>query len=80
MISDKVNVFCPIGGVENISFNKVPWGRWWGGRILGLWWRRGKLFIKEVFRRPLLPDDREPIDTIEGLRGNGCKREENGFV
>ena len=28
LIPDKGNVFFPIVGVENTSFNRVPWGRW----------------------------------------------------
>ena len=39
LITDKRNFFCPVGGVENASLNRVPWGRWWGGRILDIWWR-----------------------------------------
>ena len=70
IIHDKGNVFCSIGGVENTSFNRVPWGRWWGGRILDIWWRRGRLFVKEAFSRTLLPDNREPLGIMEVLPGN----------
>ena len=57
LIPDKGNFFCSIGGVEKNGFNRVPWGRWWGGRIMDLWWGRGRLFVKEAFSWPLLPDD-----------------------
>ena len=46
LIPDKGNVFFPIGGVENTSLNRVPWGRYWGGQILDLWWGRGRLFVE----------------------------------
>ena len=49
MITYKGNIFFPVGGVENASLNRVPWGIWWGGQILDLWWRRGGLFVKEAF-------------------------------
>ena len=80
MITDKGNVFCPIGSFENASLNRVPWGRWWGGRILGLWWSRGRLFFKEAFIWPLLLDGREPLGKMKGLPSNGYVIEQNGFV
>ena len=49
LIPEKGNVFYPILGVENTSFNRSPWGRWWVGRNLDLWWSRGRLFVKEAF-------------------------------
>ena len=36
LIPDNGNVFYVIGGVENVSLNRFPWGRWWGGQILDL--------------------------------------------
>ena len=80
LIPDKGNVFYPIGGVENASLNRVPWGRWRGGRVLYLWLMRVRLFVKEAFRWPLLPDDHGPLGTMEGLPGNGRAREEKGLV
>ena len=74
LISDKGNVLFPIGGVENASLDRVPWGRWWGGQILYLWWRRGRIFIKEAFSWPLLPDDRETIGTMECIPSTGRVR------
>ena len=44
---------------------------------MDLWWRRGRLFVKEAFRYTLLPDDHEPLVTIEVISGNGCGIEEN---
>ena len=80
LITDNDNVLCPIGGVENTIFDRVPWGRWWGGRILYLWWRGGEIFFKESFSWPLLLEDCKHIVTIEGLHGNVRGREENGFL
>ena len=80
LISDKGNIFFPIGGVENTSFNKVLWGRWLGGKIMDIWGRRGRLFVKEEFRWPLLLDNLKPLSTMEGLPVKICGREENGFV
>ena len=80
VILDKGNVFFPIGGVENTSFDTFPWDRWWGSRIMDIWWSRGRLFFKEDFSWPLPTDDREPLGTMEGLPGNVRGREENGFV
>ena len=80
LIPDKGNVLCPIGGVENAILNMVPWRRWWGGRIMDIWWRRVRLFVKEAFSWPLITERREPLVTMESLPGNGNGREENGFV
>ena len=80
LITDEGNVLCPIGGVENTIFDRVPWGRWWGGRIMYLWWRRGKIFVKEAFRWSLLLEDCKPIVTIEVIHGNVRGIEENDFV
>ena len=80
LITDKGNILCPIVGVENTIFDRVPWGRWWGGRIIYLWWRGGEIFVKESFRWPLLLEDCKHIFTIEVLHGNVRGREENGFV
>ena len=35
---------------------------------------------KEAFSWNLLLDDRKTLGTMEGLPGNDCGREENGFV
>ena len=75
LITEKDKVFCPIGGVENSSLNRVLWVRWWVDLIMGLWWRRGSLFVKEAFILPLLPDNREPLGTMEGLPWNSHRRE-----
>ena len=80
LIPDKGNFLCLIGGIENASLDRVPWGIWWGGRIMDLWWRRVRLFVKEAFSYPLLPYDRENLGTMEGLPRNSRGREENGFA
>ena len=80
LIIDKGNVFWLIRGGGNVILNRVTWGRWWGSRILDLWWRRGRIFVKETFRCPLLPDYCKHLGTIEGLPGDVWSREENGFV
>ena len=70
LIPEKGNVFFPIEGVENASLNRVPWGRCWGGQILYIWCRRGRLFVKDAFRFPLFLDDCKYFGTMEGLPGN----------
>ena len=75
LITNKRNIFCPIGGVENTRFDRVPWGRWWGGQILYLWWIRGKIFVKEALIWLLLLEDCKHIVTIEGLYGDCRVRE-----
>ena len=80
LIPDKGNLFCPIGGIENTSINWNPWGRLWGGRVMGLWWRRVRIFFKEAFSCPILLDDRKPLVTMECLPGNGSVSKENGCV
>ena len=59
----------------NASLDRVPWGRRWGGRIMDLWWRRGRLFFKEAFICPLLPYNHEPLVKMEILPGDGLRRE-----
>ena len=80
LILDKGNVFRLIGGVENTNFNMLPWGRWWGGQIMDIWWRRGRIFVKYAFSWSFLPDNHKYLGTMEGLPGNFGGREENGFV
>ena len=70
LITEKGNIFCLIVGVEKTSFKRVPWGRWWVGRISDLWWRRGRLFVKEAFSCPLFLGDSKPLGIMEGLTGN----------
>ena len=41
---------------------------------MDLLWRRGKIFVKEAFIWTLLPDDREPLGTMEGIPRNGRGR------
>ena len=36
--------------------------------------------LPEAFSWTLLPDNRKPLGTMEGIPGNGRGREENGFV
>ena len=71
---NKVNVLCPVGVVENASLNKIPWGRWCVGRIMDIWWRRVRLFVKENLSWTLLPDNSELIGTMEGITGKCCGR------
>ena len=80
LITNKVNFFGLIVGIENARLNRVPWGRWWCGRILDLWWRRVRIFVKEALSWPLPPDDHKPLGTIKGLPRNVRGREENGFI
>ena len=74
LILYKGNVFYSNGGIEHFSLNRVPWGRWWGGQMMDIWWRRVKIFVKEAFRCTLLPEYREHLGTMEGLLGNGYGR------
>ena len=78
LITGKSNGLYPIGGVENASLNRVPWGRWWGGRILDLWWRKGRLFVKEIFFWTLLTYEQKNLGIMEGFPGSG--RRENKTV
>ena len=80
LITDKGHFFCLIVGVGNTSFNRFPYVRWWGGRILDLLWRRGRIFVKKAFSWSLLLDELESLGTMEGLPGIGRVIEENGFV